>query len=86
MAVETALPVFIGYTERNVRDGKSVRMLGDGKSVPVYGVGKSVPVRRLGSPMTSADILEGVLRATALIAITHPAEFIELTFQQQQKT
>jgi uncharacterized protein len=41
----------------------------------------------LGDTMTPDDILEGVLRVTVLVAISRPAEFIEITFQQQmQKT
>lgn len=37
----------------------------------------------LGDTMTAEDILEGIMRITVLVAITHPAEFIEITFQQQ---
>ena len=37
----------------------------------------------LGDTMTTEDILEGIMRITVLVAITHPAEFIEITFQQQ---
>lgn len=37
----------------------------------------------LGETMTAEDILEGILRVTVLVAITRPAEFIEITFQQQ---
>jgi len=37
----------------------------------------------LGDTMTSDDILEGTMRITVLVAVTHPAEFIEITFQQQ---
>lgn len=37
----------------------------------------------LGSTMTAEDILQGYMRMTVRIAVTHPAEFIELTFQQQ---
>jgi len=37
----------------------------------------------LGDTMTSEDILEGILRVTVLVAISRPAEFIEITFQQQ---
>ncbi|MBB3193201.1 phage tail sheath family protein [Roseateles terrae] len=41
----------------------------------------------LGETMTPEDILEGILRVTVLVAISRPAEFIEITFQQQmQKT
>ncbi len=33
--------------------------------------------------MTPNDILEGILRVTVLVAMVRPAEFIEITFQQQ---
>lgn len=39
----------------------------------------------LGETMTADDILEGILRVTVLVAITRPAEFIEITFQQQMQ-
>lgn len=39
----------------------------------------------LGSTMTSEDILEGILRVTILVALSRPAEFIEITFQQQMQ-
>ena len=39
----------------------------------------------LGETMTSEDILEGILRITVLVAVTRPAEFIEITFQQQMQ-
>lgn len=39
----------------------------------------------LGETMTSEDILEGILRITVLVAITKPAEFIEITLQQQMQ-
>ena len=39
----------------------------------------------LGDTMTSEDILEGILRVTVKVALIRPAEFIELTFQQQQQ-
>ncbi len=39
----------------------------------------------LGETMTPDDILEGILRVTVLVAITRPAEFIEITFQQQMQ-
>ena len=39
----------------------------------------------LGETMTSVDILEGILRVTVLVAISRPAEFIEITFQQQMQ-
>ena len=37
----------------------------------------------LGDTMTNDDILEGTMRITVLVAVTRPAEFIEITFQQQ---
>ncbi len=39
----------------------------------------------LGSTMTADDILEGILRITVLVAVSRPAEFIEITFQQQMQ-
>jgi uncharacterized protein len=39
----------------------------------------------LGETMTAEDIIEGVLRVTVLVAISRPAEFIEITFQQQMQ-
>ncbi|GAB7215210.1 hypothetical protein DZJ_48330 [Dickeya ananatis] len=39
----------------------------------------------LGKTMTPQDILEGILRITVLVAISRPAEFIEITFQQQMQ-
>ena len=39
----------------------------------------------LGETMTPDDILEGILRVTVLVAITRPAEFIEITFTQQMQ-
>lgn len=39
----------------------------------------------LGNTMTADDILEGILRITVLVAISRPAEFIEITFQQQMQ-
>ena len=39
----------------------------------------------LGDTMTPTDILEGILRVTVLVAISRPAEFIEVTFQQQMQ-
>ncbi len=39
----------------------------------------------LGDTMTGVDILEGILRITILVAISRPAEFIEITFQQQMQ-
>lgn len=39
----------------------------------------------LGDTMTADDILDGIMRITVLVAITRPAEFIEITFQQQMQ-
>jgi phage tail sheath protein FI len=39
----------------------------------------------LGETMTPEDILEGILRVSVLVAITRPAEFIEITFKQQMQ-
>ena len=39
----------------------------------------------LGETMTPQDILDGVLRVTVLVALSRPAEFIEITFQQQMQ-
>jgi len=39
----------------------------------------------LGETMTGDDILEGILRVTVLVALVRPAEFIEITFQQQMQ-
>ncbi len=39
----------------------------------------------LGETMTPNDILDGILRITVLVAISHPAEFIEITFQQKMQ-
>ena len=39
----------------------------------------------LGQTMTPQDILEGILRVTVLVAVSRPAEFIEITFQQQMQ-
>lgn len=39
----------------------------------------------LGQTMTPDDILEGYLRVTVKVALVRPAEFIEITFQQQQQ-
>ena len=39
----------------------------------------------LGDTMTADDILDGILRITLLVALSHPAEFIEITFQQQMQ-
>ena len=37
----------------------------------------------LGSTMSAQDILDGYLRVTILLAVTHPAEFIVLTVEQE---
>lgn len=39
----------------------------------------------LGETMTPVDILDGILRVTVLVAVSRPAEFIEITFQQQMQ-
>jgi phage tail sheath protein FI len=39
----------------------------------------------LGATMTADDILSGYMNITIKLAISHPAEFIILTFQQQQQ-
>jgi uncharacterized protein len=39
----------------------------------------------LGETMTPDDILEGILKVTVLVALIRPAEFIEITFQQQMQ-
>jgi hypothetical protein len=37
----------------------------------------------LGETMTADDQLSGVMTVSILVAITHPAEFIAITVQQQ---
>lgn len=39
----------------------------------------------LGSTMTAVDILDGIMRITVKLAVTRPAEFIVITFQQQMQ-
>jgi uncharacterized protein len=39
----------------------------------------------LGDTMTPDEILEGIMRITVLVAISRPAEFIEITFMQQMQ-
>jgi phage tail sheath protein FI len=39
----------------------------------------------LGETMTGDDILEGRMNMTVLVALSRPAEFIEITFQQQMQ-
>jgi len=38
----------------------------------------------LGSTMTADDLLNGFMNVTVKVAVVHPAEFIVITFQQQQ--
>jgi uncharacterized protein len=40
----------------------------------------------LGSTMTGGDVLDGYMRVTIKVAISHPGEFIDMTFQQQMPT
>ena len=39
----------------------------------------------LGSTMTAEDIFNGILRVSVKVAISHPAEFIELSFMQEME-
>ncbi|MEM7367440.1 MAG: phage tail sheath C-terminal domain-containing protein [Bacteroidota bacterium] len=39
----------------------------------------------LGTTMTAQDILNGFMRVTVKVAVSHPAEFIVITFQQEQQ-
>lgn len=39
----------------------------------------------LGDTMTPEDILGGILRVSVLVAVTRPAEFMEITFEQQMQ-
>jgi phage tail sheath protein FI len=39
----------------------------------------------LGTTMTPVDILDGILRVSIKVAITRPAEFIIITFEQQMQ-
>jgi len=39
----------------------------------------------LGNTMTPDDILEGIMRITVLVAVSRPAEYIEITFMQQMQ-
>lgn len=39
----------------------------------------------LGTTMTPNDVLDGILRMSIKVAITRPAEFIVITFEQQQQ-
>lgn len=40
----------------------------------------------LGSTMTADDLLNGYMRISVQVAVVHPAEFIVITFQQEQAT
>lgn len=39
----------------------------------------------LGSTMTGDDVLNGIMRVMVKVAVSRPAEFIEITFQQQMQ-
>ncbi len=39
----------------------------------------------LGETMTPEEIVEGILRVTVLVAVMRPAEFMEITFEQQMQ-
>lgn len=39
----------------------------------------------LGNTMTPVDILDGIMRVSVKVAITRPAEFIEITFEQKMQ-
>jgi hypothetical protein len=39
----------------------------------------------LGSTMSAEDILYGFMRVTVLVAVSHPAEFVEISFQQEMQ-
>ncbi len=39
----------------------------------------------LGSTMTGDDILNGIMRVAVKVAVSYPAEFIEITFQQEMQ-
>jgi len=39
----------------------------------------------LGTTMTPVDILDGLMKITVKVAVTRPAEFIVITFQQQMQ-
>lgn len=40
----------------------------------------------LGSTMTGNDILDGYMRVSVKVAVTRPAEFMVITFQQKMQT
>lgn len=39
----------------------------------------------LGTTMTAQDILDGFMKITVKVAVTHPAEYLVITFQQQMQ-
>ncbi|MGI0116757.1 phage tail sheath family protein [Zooshikella sp. RANM57] len=39
----------------------------------------------LGKTMNADDILNGIMKVVVLVAITHPAEFIQITFEQEMQ-
>lgn len=39
----------------------------------------------MGETMTPTDVLDGIMRITVRVAITRPAEFIEITFEQKMQ-
>jgi hypothetical protein len=39
----------------------------------------------LGQTMTPEDLLQGILRVTVRVAVSRPAEFLQITFQQQMQ-
>ena len=39
----------------------------------------------LGKTMTGEDLLNGIMRVSVKVAISHPAEFIEISFQQEMQ-
>ena len=39
----------------------------------------------LGSTMAAEDILDGIMRVSVLVAVSHPAEFIEISFAQEMQ-
>ena len=40
----------------------------------------------LGTTMTPQDIIDGIMRISLKVALSHPAEFIEITIQQEMQT
>ena len=51
-------------------------------AVPEYAFAVQVG---LGETMTQNDVLNGIMRIIVLVAITRPAEFIEITFQRRYR-